>query len=984
MADARYGGKFRDPATGEELGLLLAPGAAGYTRHLSNPYAAKGAQGDHKYGDLTEWSTIAFDNWQGGRGQDKAEEKTQFCDSYHVETRIKNQITLGPLPQFAVDTNPEYTPGSVADYAACHTSTITAAYDTRWVYWIDDVDRGAQSFLTPIGANGLSMTSVEIKVVQFEVVDIQIDLYADSGGEPTGSSLGQATIAGADASGRCTATFASAIAVTGNTRYHIVISTPAATGTSYFIGGSPRNTYDDGYVLSDPTGTGVWSVAHNASNPDPDLWCHIAYEKETLAQSFTTQAAGLSCTKAKLFLRKIGNPGTFTVSLCSDNAGSPGTVLKADTFTGADLAEAGDWYELSWAAEALAGSTLYWLTVAPPAAVDDRNSVVYWGGDSGAGYGSGSGKHRVAAGSWLALSADLYFQVQTNELDGAPIALARYNGKRYLAAGDTVYEYNTSTSVWDTSDQVSTKTLTALATWGGYLWAARGAGHVLRRYNGTAWADVSGKYATLLRAGGGELDITGGAAGQEHTIDITGDGSTWLSSVIEVGAGDYEITGMAWYQQMLVVSTATRLWGVAADTTETVYVLLDWSTEEDVDNGRGMAVWGRDGALYIPLRHGLYRWNGDTMRAVGPEQGTGLPAARAGRVRALLGIGNWLCAAIDAGTSGTSSILAYGGMGDWHELARADQAGDRIRALFYETIGTLPRLWYGLGNTMRSLILPDYTDNPYQYTGYEFNGSGELITSWMGAELSQVVKDLHQVVIQGEGFSSSQAVDVWYEVERSGQWTWLGTVDNGPQQTLKFRGADFAAKTLDAGSTRSIIELASGSTTTDMEVGNWVRINGEVSQVASIPDSDTFALESALSALPMLGDRVYASQPAGREFRLKVVLRTTSKSATPKITAIVVRYQNNVLDRWVFSLQVRVEDNLEDRGGAAYPQTAAGLRAALDGWAQRVTPFVWVDPDGNEWTVKVASAAEGGFAAQTRGVEEGHYRSLYSINLVEV
>ena len=700
------------------------------------------------------------------------------------------------------------------------------------------------------------------------------------------------------------------------------------------------------------------------------------------AQSFTTPVGGLTCTLVQLYLGKgySQSGDEYTVSLCSDNGGVPGTVLKSKVITPSDMEWAFGFVEVVWGSgAALTGSTLFHITLEPGAgAMEDR---IYWGCDVGAGYGDGSAFYNEDAGGWTGMAGDFYFRVnRPGELNDLPVAFARYKSKWYCAAGDTVYVWNDDNKVWDVSEQVS-GTLTALEVWGKYLWAARGSAILMRRYNGAAW-EATAMVAVLLLKGGGYLHLTlspDGGASPADRVYYTANGTDW-SDAIEVGAGDHAVTGMVWYRDMLVCATATRLWGIAA---EMAYPMLDWSSQEDLENGRGMVAWGRTGCLYIPLRFGLYRWNGDTMVAVGPEQGTGLPAERAGKIAHLVGTGNWLYAAVDAGAGGKSSILAYNGMGGWHELQRAEQVTQRIRTIGFETVHSPNRLWFGMGKETRYLMLPDYSDNPWQWSGYEFNASGELETSWFGGALLEVVKDLQEVVIRGEGIASGQPVAVYYEVDRSGAWTYLGQATNSPREALAFEASDFAAKVVGSGSTVTTIELGSGATT-DMSEGDWCRIDEEVRQVASITDGDTFVLETALSAAPVSSSAVYASRPAGREFRLKLVLATDDKTETPKVKAVFVRYQNNVLDRFVYTLNVRVEDGLRDLAGNPYPYLAADLRVELDRWTKRVTSFVLYDPDGVAHTVKVTSAGEGGMKQVAEGALPKRYGSTYALNLVEV
>jgi len=600
------------------------------------------------------------------------------------------------------------------------------------------------------------------------------------------------------------------------------------------------------------------------------------------------------------------------------------------------------------------------------------------------------------------------------ELDGTPVAFARFNEGWYCAAGDTVYKWNTTNHNWDTSEASAGNDITSLVVWAGFLWASRGTATNVRKMNTSSeWADAGFEGALLYAGGhvaGGWLHIQD--ADNPHQFRYTGDGSA-LSDPFEAGSSDYPITGFAWFRDMLVIATTTALFGFAA---EMVYQLLDWRSLEHEHNGKALFAWGRDGALYIPLMYGLYRWNGDTMRATGPEQGApedlenawglgppgggryipdpgiqpaprylprGLPADRAGAIRGLWGTNNWLYAAIEGGAGRTSSVMATDGMHGWHEVARAETKSQFLQGVAYESLSSPARLWYGLGLETRFLEMPDFSDNPYLWTGLSFMASGELVTPWVGTDLVEVVKDWHQVVIRGEGFAAGQAVEVWYEVDRSDRWLLLGEVQRGPRQVLSFTASPFASKIVGSGSTTMTIELGTG-TTSDLAAGHWVRIGSEVAQVASVTDSDTFVLATALSEAPRPGDYVYPSRPAGRELRLKLILKTTDTALTPKVEAVLIQFQPNVLDRWTWVLNIKCAGDLEDLGGAAIVGSAAELRSELAEWARRLTPFTFVDIDGESWTVKVSAATERAVKARRHGDAGCTYHSVWDVVLLQV
>lgn len=973
MTDRRYHVKFVDEASGEGLGLMLVGPPLDYSRRLTNPYAAKAGQGATEDSDLTEWSVVSQRDWRGGRGQERFEEEAAYYDARGLETRIEGQLTLGPLPINPTGTPPRYEPGDAAAYwlgwpgpdgrvAELRGGEVLHTFD-REIYSGSSYTWGSVASTSRWDPDPRWIKSLEFWVKKESGTSgyIRVALHEDDDGA-VGDELQHVDV---DASGVATSfgkiTFAldSAEEMTVDTRVWVVLSSDASEGAPFTL------------------------AVRQVILMEPQRIYLVHWEKVARSMSFTAPSGGMTCNDVYLYLRRIREPGTFTAKLCQNNAGEPGTVMtsKAVDLDAALEYNTYTWVRVTWdSGQALDSETLYHIVLeAPSEEASHRAGYAEWGGCAAGGYGSGASNRQVASEGWEGQTEDLYFRVDETELDGAPVAFARFDGDWYCAAGDRVYVWNEGTGEWDTSDEVSGKDVTDLAVWGDYLWAARGDDNVVRRTDGESWGDAPGSIkATLLKAGGGYLQRSG-AGSDAHRAWYTADGTTWVE--IEGTPADYPITAMEWYRDMLVVTTTVRLWGTVDDM---AYPLLDYHSQEDADNGKGMLAWSRTGCLYIPLQFGLYRYNGDTMVAVGPEQGMGLPGDRAGKVAALVGTGNWLFAAIDAGDSGHSSVMAYNGMGGWHELQRCEEAGQRIRALGFETVHSPSRLWLGLDVQTRYLQLPDYTDNPYGWTGYEFNPDGEVESSWFGGELVEVVKDLHEVVVRGENISSGRPVAIYYEVDRSGLWQYLGQVVAGPRQVLGFEAAEFSAKQVGTGSTQTTIELASGYDTADMAVGDFVRINGEVSQVAGVTDSDTFTLHTALGEAPEAEDVVYAARPAGREFRLKAVLSTDDRTETPRVTALAVRYQNNVLDRFIFVLAIRAEDGLVDLDNKAIGRKAASLREELDAWAERVTPFTLVDPDGREWTVKAVAASDAGYELVKGEAGQVQYSSVYRMNLVEV
>jgi hypothetical protein len=1058
--------------------MLLETPQLGIQRRLINPYASKTGQGDTKYSDLTEWTVVAQEDWRGGRGQDKFEDKASFFDSRLLETRIEGQVTLGPKPISPASDYPENDSSVEGNYlfGEPHDEVLADAGSAGSAI-LSSVKLGQQVgeayHSAPAGQGSTYLKSVQLslrKEAGFTDGDtITCSIYGVGSDDLPDSSLGSASLNGSDLSTSYdweTFTFASPIDLTSHDEWWIVLSTNSATERVYWQSSAWNDSYPQGYPAIEIAGS--WS---GRADTMFDLLFRAEWSEVKLAQSFTVGASdfdlddiwlycSLGCKHVKVAIYSDSGDapdselqscvvGGFPIMLCDSGcttttieihwpttrwleAGmwveingevrSISSVTDSDTFVlNTALSSAPDKFDVvdrasypTWpgwtrakltSTQTLSATTKYWIVVEQTGhtercgATPNGWTELYHGGT----YANGSAQRKIGGNSWAAISGvDFLFRLNDFSLDGTVTGFARFDGEWYCATGPSVFKFDDGSESWSEADGDeeasidSGDTVTGLEVWGGEIWAARGSDHVIRKSSdGSSWSDVSGENGTLLKAGGGYLHYSG-TGSDDHKVYYTADGSTF-TELGECGAGDHAVTAMSYYRDTLFAATAVDLWSLAIE--GSAYPVLDWSTQEDSDNGKGMATWNKTNCLYIPLRYGLYRWNGDSMVAVGLEQDAGLPEHRAGNIVDICPTNNWLYVAVDAGSGegNVSSVFCYNGMGGWHEMARADR-NLRVKALGFSTINSPSRLWYGQGSETRYLPLPDRSDNPYQWRGdHEFNQSGDLITSWFGHDLVEVVKDLHEIVCRGESIDDDLTIDVWAQVDRNKDtddeplWFYWGQIDQSPRKGITWGSEDWHTpawrkKLIGASSTTTTIQLDSDYSESGMEVGDFVRINGEVSQIQDVGTSGEFTLASALSEAPSSGDYAYAAAPAGREFRLKLVLAAAdgSHTETPLLKNYLVRYQNNVLDRYLWTLKVNCQDDLKTLSGAPYGLSAADLRVELDSWATRKNPFTLVDQDGVEHTVKVTSAGEGGFTREENAAGAQYYDSTYNFNLVEV
>lgn len=534
-----------------------------------------------------------------------------------------------------------------------------------------------------------------------------------------------------------------------------------------------------------------------------------------------------------------------------------------------------------------------------------------------------------------------------------------------MAAGTGIYKFNTGTSQFDLK-YTANSSVTSMAVFAGKLFAALGdATNMVESSDGTNWSTSAGpKQWTWLRAYTGYLygaKMTGGA----NALSYTADGTTW-SDGITVATSAITLSGIVGFQNEIILIATTGLYALSA---KYVYQTIDFSNEQYSGNGINAATWMADGKLYVPVGQSLHAYDGSRMTPVGLDLGEGLPVTDQGRVSAIVGSRSFLFVAIDAGASGRSGIYAWNGTG-WHCLVKGTSLGRRIRAMGIEqstSAANRPRLWYWEDGTPWYVEFPDLTDNPNGYASFQYQPTGYVISSWIGGELSQIPKDFQSIILRTSGCNTTTNVDLYIEVDRSGVWLPVGTVTESPYQEIPLLAATWGAIKTTSGSTAQVIECQGGQETiAKMGIGDFVRINAEVGQIANLGTTN-FVLVVPLSEAPVAGTTVYPARPAGREIRYKAVLNTATTTSTPIVKRISVKMQELLIDKFRFTMTVRIENGMRLRGSnaQAYPYTADQLRDLLYAWIRRLGPFYLTDPGGKKWRVKIASASESGFTNQT-------------------
>lgn len=558
-------------------------------------------------------------------------------------------------------------------------------------------------------------------------------------------------------------------------------------------------------------------------------------------------------------------------------------------------------------------------------------------------------------------------------------------------------------AVWETTALVFDNKIECLASIGESLYIGFGEAQACRRAtlangvftSGTTYTvtdnnvPVYGKYMRqhlgylyILRANGGSQCLR--ATNGEVSNNVV---TKW--DKITVGTPDVEMTALATLGANLIVLSKTRMFEISSIYASHMY---NYEIEANTNNGRGAIQWVADGRLYVPIKNGLNAFDGVQMTPVGPEQGFGLPNGMQGSVASMAGTKDFLFAAIDAGTAGFSSVLAWNGKG-WHVIYKSSQRGSRIRAIGMEALtDERPRLWIFEGLQGSYITFPSLTDNPYQYVGAEYDTDDYLISSWFGGELSAVMKDMQSVFVKADDCDDRCRIVVDLEADNSGVWHRIGEVTESPYMEFSTTPSEMEAKTIESvnetgAQTRVTLNESAG----DIRRGIFVSINDEVRQVYDVGNNGlgkgVITLATPLTKTPASGDMVLPSHPVGKEFRYRVTLlnETGDDTRTPKLVRISFRMQEYTLSRFRFSLGAVIDDEILWRTGASGRDLeSVNYREEVYSWMKRTTPFIMVAPDGKNWRVKIMGGSESTWTRKEIGQNNQRFSSVIQLQLDEV
>jgi len=508
-------------------------------------------------------------------------------------------------------------------------------------------------------------------------------------------------------------------------------------------------------------------------------------------------AANYTLTKAWLWVRRRGNPPTMTVSIRANSAGDPSaSTLVSKTITTADVTDLPSvLLDVSpTATQAVVSGTTYHIVVDGGAG----DAFNHW--EVAVLAGGAASKYSTDGSTWSSATYSLYYRLTDADSSTRRWWFFDYGSDFYKVSNDALlYKWNESTDIWEV---VSGHGLTAVTARpvqaNGILFIPQGDSTAIRTYNGTSWdgqtvasgqgcatalevayatsasAPQLWRYNNTLVSGG----TTTGLAKSVSRADITTTYSTDLAfrNSIKVGSTSQNINSIYWNGDRLWVGKANEIGAVFND----VYTESNFGVRSVAATGNGIAFTGWNNLLFFNLLNSVERmYAGQVDDVGGGWSNPGLPYGRDGVHSCFRTYGAWMYSAIDAGTSGTSSVMLFDSAMNQHEFMRAFATGRRIRDVYVQVVsGARNRLWIDCGGDSIYIELPLGKGNHLNDTGakyqHEFVLESSVYDMGTASRLPKFLKELTAVTkgLDGKGIYVEVDIQTDNDIGKTGINNW--------------------------------------------------------------------------------------------------------------------------------------------------------------------------------------------------------------------
>jgi len=479
--------------------------------------------------------------------------------------------------------------------------------------------------------------------------------------------------------------------------------------------------------------------------PGSVSWRGLFGTTQSISRTFTASASS-NRDKVWLWIRRVGTPGTLTVELRTDDAGSPSsTVLKSATVTTSTVTDVVSLFQVfDWTStQAVTSATAYHIVACGDDADNDKS---HWevGVDTSGTSSKYSASGAADAGTWTTAAYSMYYRIVDADTTRR-WWFFNFNRKFYKVSNEAtaaLYEWDESTDVW---------TVIAAGTHGlgqvtgrpiavnGFCYFPQGDSVAIRVWNGTNWdaqTVASGQgCATALAVGYSNADNSTQIWRYNNTL-VSGGTTTGLAvsvsranqvaayttdlafrASIRIGDSSTPINGMLVQNNSLYVFKSNQVGIVDNDR----YTELDYGIRNTPSADNGIASVNWNGLTFFNWLFTTSRIYSGTVDDVGQGfRNNSFPYGREGIDAAYAPYLAWMFTAKDAGASGTSSVMLFDGL-YWHEVARAWASGKRIRDVAIQIVtGGRNRLWFDCGGDTCFIELPLNKGNPLDDTGVNY------------------------------------------------------------------------------------------------------------------------------------------------------------------------------------------------------------------------------------------------------------------------
>lgn len=251
-----------------------------------------------------------------------------------------------------------------------------------------------------------------------------------------------------------------------------------------------------------------------------------------------------------------------------------------------------------------------------------------------------------------------------------------------------------------------------------------------------------------------------------------------------IGDSTYTITNMLEREGVVYIFKENGMWLWSGNTIVKTQTGIDKVPSED--NGR--AVTAHQQFIYYSWLHSLVRVYGSSHDDVGQDwSGYGLPQGREGVFSSLDSYTSLLMGAVDAGTTGTSSVLGFDGLG-WHEIVRAYDTGKRIRMIKLQPIEDgRNMLWTEMGGDFVYQRMPFKKGSPRLDTGIRYMHEAVIESSAIDmGTASGLPKFIKELSVYCENLGDGNEIRVDYQVDddvHTSNWTDATTLLESPEST---------------------------------------------------------------------------------------------------------------------------------------------------------------------------------------------------------